>query len=103
VLLAAPETVADWLPIFFAIAMDLLASGLISMAFAPMRAEKPSEAPTGPMLLDDDREPAWLSGAASGVVRFPRVPKGAKKSPHPFWKADGRALRHLDKRAVNEN
>lgn len=84
VLLAAPETVADWLPIFFAIAMDLLASGLISMAFAPIRAASPKEA--APAL----EKPAWLSEAPMTVVPF-------------GGRVDGRKLRHLPRRAANSN
>ena len=87
VLTAAPETVADWLPIFVAVAMDLLASGLISMAFAPMRG-KPESAP---LVLAD---PAWLS----------TEPIDGRKLPQTKvfdFNIDGRKLRHLPRRAAN--
>lgn len=89
VLTAAPETVADWLPIFVAVAMDLLASGLISMAFAPIRSVKPAEA--APLAL---AEPAWLSASAVDGKRLPQ----AKVFD---FNIDGRKLRHLPRRAAN--
>jgi len=86
VLTAAPETVADWLPIFVAVAMDLLASGLISMAFAPMRA-KPAEAAPVTMALP---EPEWMSGENIERHPWPRYGPG-----QVFGRVDGRKLRHL--------
>ncbi len=88
VLTAAPEAVADWLPIFVAVAMDLLASGLISMAFAPMLA-KPAE--PAPIALGD---PAWLSAEPIDGRKLPQ----AKVFD---FNIDGRKLRHLPKRAAN--
>lgn len=89
VLTAAPETVADWLPIFVAVAMDLLASGLISMAFAPIRSARPAE--PAPLALAD---PAWLSSEPFDGKRLPQ----AKVFD---FNIDGRKLRHYPKRAAN--
>lgn len=88
VLTAAPETVADWLPIFVAVAMDLLASGLISMAFAPMLKPDASPALAAPV------DPAWLSAEPIDGKRMPQ----AKVFD---FNIDGRKLRHLPKRAAN--
>lgn len=89
VLTAAPETVADWLPIFVAVAMDLLASGLISMAFAPIRRTQPAE--PAPLVPAD---PAWLSAEPIDGKRMPQ----AKVFD---FNIDGRKLRHLPRRAAN--
>jgi hypothetical protein len=88
VLTAAPETVADWLPIFVAVAMDLLASGLISMAFAPMRVAPNQPAPLALA------EPAWLSAS-------PIDGKRLRQAKVFDFAIDGRKLRHLPKRAAN--
>ena len=88
VLAAAPETVADWLPIFVAVAMDLLASGLISMAFAPMR-----KAPSLPAPLAL-AEPEWLSSE-------PMSGKRLRPAKVFDFNIDGRKLRHLPRRAAN--
>jgi hypothetical protein len=87
VFFAAPETVADWLPIFVAVAMDLLASGLISMALAPIRLVV---APAQLTLPDS----AWLSAEPVNGRRMPQ----AKVFD---FNIDGRKLRHLPRRAAN--
>jgi hypothetical protein len=65
VLAAAPETVADWLPIFFAVALDLLATGFITAAFAPIRY--PVAARFGLALR---RAGEWQADAAGQGLRF---------------------------------
>ena len=94
-----PEQVGESLPTFLAIILDLLASGCMAAAFAPIK--RPAAMPL-PATQLDDTDPVWLASASSPAATVQRVFPPYGRSV-PFGRMDGRALRWLPKRAANMN
>lgn len=87
--------VGEALPTFLAIILDLLASGCMAAAFAPIRRSIKVEARHPE---PETIEPAWMSASPAKMLPFPLYARSA-----PFGRMDGRALRWLPKRAANSN
>ena len=83
----APETVTEWMPIAFAVALDLLASVFITAALAPVRRpQEPQEAPRP----SEPSAPAWMSETPLEHHPWPRY------APNQvFGRIDGRKLRWM--------
>lgn len=90
-----PTEINEWLPIIYAIGAELLATALMSLAFAPVKApQSPVEAPQLTALA----EPAWMSSSPAPGRAFPRYGRST-----PFGRVDGRALRWLKEPGDPEN
>jgi hypothetical protein len=87
---ATPDQINEWMPILLAIALEIGATGLMSLAFAPIklpgRPGKPQEAP----MLPPPGDPAWLSSTPLSGDVMPRYTRA-----HPIGRIDGRKLRWL--------
>lgn len=82
-----PDQLNDWIPIWLAIASEVVASGLMTLAFAPVRApHKPVEAanPTEPP------QDSWMASTPLETNPWP-----AYTGKNPFGRVDGRKLRWL--------
>jgi hypothetical protein len=91
---ATPDEINEWLPILLALGLEIAATGLMTMAFAPFKLarapEKPQEAPQ----LEAPADPAWMSSTPLSGGTFPRLTK-ANAGSTPLGTVDGRALRWL--------
>ena len=87
-----PGEINEWWPIWAALISELMATGCVTVAFAPIakRDTKPKSEPV-------ETEPTWLSETGG------KVPFGRYSKQQPFGRVDGRSLVWLPKRAVNEN
>lgn len=82
-----PNEINEWLPIIYAIGSELLATALMSLAFAPIRA------PQKPVEAAQPSEPPQDSWMASTPLEAHPWPTYTGKIP--FGRVDGRKLRWL--------
>jgi hypothetical protein len=87
---ATPDQINEWMPILLALALEIGATGFMSLAFAPIKApapkQEPQEAPAPPEPASD----AWM--ASTPLQRHPWPAYGPRTV---FGRMDGRKLRWM--------
>jgi hypothetical protein len=104
-----PATFNRWWPIAIALVAEIFATGLMTMAFAPIVGAPVQQAEPIFELVEvtvepepvPEPEPEWL---AADLCRMP-FPRLTKHTAHltPIGIIDGRSLRHLPMKARNDN
>lgn len=104
---ATPDQINEWMPILLALALEIGATGMMSLAFAPVKAapaptQEPQEA-LEPQEAPETPEPAsdpWI--ASTPLEHHPWPPYHVSRTV--FGKIDGRKLRWMPKNPkLNDN
>lgn len=97
-----PDEINEWIPIWLAIASEIVATGLMTLAFAPIKLSAPPQAAPEPQEAPEPAEPpqcAWIASVALETHPWP-----AYTAKMPFGRVDGRKLRWLPKNPdLNDN
>jgi hypothetical protein len=100
---ATPDQINEWMPILLALGLEIGATGLMSLAFAPIKAPAPQQgAPEPPQEAPEPAEPPlapWMASAPLEGCPWPRyTPRTV------FGWIDGRKLRWMPKNPkLNDN